>query len=204
VSTIIGTINHIPQVGPGQYATARTPPADVRYFDSRLVESIKFIEGASTVMLSKYVFMMGLSCVCVTIGRATDLFTADTDFVRSAEQSGNQEAAYAQDALALSKDPAIQEVAKRIAEDGRVVNQRSATLAIEKGWPSPTLNPPDSISHYSDQRYLAHEIRLQRDALAFYTEEAANGADAALQKFARSRVPILRQRLATLRAVRTS
>ena len=104
----------------------------------------------------------------------------------------------------MSKDPAIQEVAKRIAEDGRVVTQRLATLAIEKGWPSQTLDPPDSISPYSDQAYLVREVRVQRDALAFYTEEAANGADAALQEFARSTVPILRQRLATLRALRTS
>lgn len=33
---------------------------------------------------------------------------------------------------------------------------------------------------------------------------AANGADTALQEFARDRVPILRQRLAALRSLRTS
>jgi predicted outer membrane protein len=156
-------------------------------------------------MLAKYVFVATMSCLGVTsLGRAADTFPADADFVRKAARSGNQEIADARGALAMSKDPAIQELAKRIEEDGTSANRRLAALEIEKGWPTPAVDPPYAMSPYSDHRYIVRQIRAQLDALKFYTQEADDGADTALQEFARGTVPILRQRLASLRSVRSS
>jgi predicted outer membrane protein len=140
----------------------------------------------------------------VTLGRAADQFPVDTGFVRNAEQAGTQEIADARGALAMSKNSAVHEVAKRIEEDGTLVNRRLATLSVEKGWPTPTLDPADMMSHYSDHRFVDRQIQSQQDALGFYAEEAANGADTELQEFARATVPILRQRLVSLRLLRTS
>jgi predicted outer membrane protein len=152
----------------------------------------------------KYVFVTVIACLCVTVGRAADTFPTDTDFVKKAQGSGNQEIADARGALAMSKNLAVLEVAKRIEEDGGMVNRRLERLAIDKGWPAPVLDPPYSLSPYSDKRYLVRQIRAQKDALRFYTEEAANGTDTALQEFALSTVPILRMRLAILQSIRTS
>jgi putative membrane protein len=140
----------------------------------------------------------------ISLGGAADQFPADTEFVRKAEQAGAQEIADSRSALAESKDPAIIAVAKQMQEEESVVTQRLATLSVEKGWPTPTLDPPHTMGHYSDHRYLVGQIQAQQDALAFYAEEAANGADTELQEFARGTVPILQHSLASLRSLRTS
>jgi predicted outer membrane protein len=156
-------------------------------------------------VLAKFAFVMTLVYFgATTLGRAADQFPADTDFVRKAEQLGNQEIADARDALAMSKDPAILAVAKLIQEDGTVANRQLAALSVEKGWPTPTLDPPAAIGHYSDHGYVVRQIHAQRDALAFCGQEAANGADTSLQEFARGMLPTLRQRLMSLMAIRTS
>jgi putative membrane protein len=156
-------------------------------------------------MQVNYVLLSMVLCLdLITVGRAADQFPADTEFVRKAEQVGAQEIADSRIALAKSKDPAILAVAKQIQEDGSVVNQRLETLSLEKGWPSPTLDPPHTMSHYSDHRFVSRQIQARQDSLAFYEEEAANGADTELQEFARGTVPVLQRSLASLRSLRTS
>jgi putative membrane protein len=156
-------------------------------------------------MLGKYVLLSTVLCLGqITLGRAADQFPADTEFVRKAEQAGAQDIADSRSALAKSKDPAILTVAKQIQEERSVLTRRLATLSVEKGWPTPTLDPPNTMSHYSDHRYVVRQIQAQQDALAFYAEESANGADTQLQEVARGTVPILRRRLASLRSLRTS
>jgi predicted outer membrane protein len=107
-------------------------------------------------------------------------------------------------ALARSNDPAVRKVAKLMQQDGTEANQRLAALAIEKGWPAPALDPPEAMSRYSRERYAARQLRAERDVLAFYSEEAANGSDTRLQEFARDALPILRQRLESLRLLHIS
>jgi predicted outer membrane protein len=156
-------------------------------------------------MLAKIAFVMTLFYLgATTLGRAADQFPADTDFVRKAERSGNQEIADSRDALTMSKDPAILAVAKQILDDGNVASRHLATLSVEKGWPTPTLDPPTTMSSYSDQRYVVQQIQAQQDALTLYGQEAVNGADTDLQAFARDQVPVLRRRLVSLRLLRTS
>ena len=56
-------------------------------------------------MLAKIAFGMTLFYLgATTLGRAADQFPADTDFVRKAERSGNQEISDSRDALTMSKD----------------------------------------------------------------------------------------------------
>jgi len=163
------------------------------------------VRSGRAARLVKYLLLSPVFCLgLVAQGRAADQFPADTAFVRNAEQVGAQEIADSRDALAKSKDPAILAVAKQMQDDGNVITQRLTTFAVEKGWPTPTLDPPHTMSHYSDHHYVVGQIQAGQHALAFYTEEAANGADTQLQEYARETVPILRQRLASLRSLRTS
>ncbi len=143
-----------------------------------------------------------LAVTSLTLG--ADPFSADVDFVKKAELASNQEVADAQFALARSNDPAVRKVAQLMQEDGTASNQQLAALAVEKGWPAPELSPPNAMSRYSRERYVARQIRAERNALTFYSEEAANGGDAKLQEFARAALPILRQRLETLRLLHIS
>jgi predicted outer membrane protein len=138
------------------------------------------------------------------LSQAADPFPADTDFVRKAERAGNQEIADARVALSMSKDPAIQAVAKQMLDDGKGENQRLAALSVEKGWPSASLEPPDSMRQYSDDNYVARQIQELRGAIAFYAEEATNGADTDLQEFARGLLPTLRRRLDSLKLKQSS
>jgi putative membrane protein len=158
----------------------------------------------TTMLLIVAVFMTVSSLAVSDGGRAADQFAADADFVRRAEQAGNQEMADARSALASSKDSAVQTVAKLLQTDGAQATRRLAALAVEKGWPSPPLDPPDLMSHYSDRGYAANQIRAEQDAIALYAEEAANGADSDLQEFARAALPALRRRLDSLRLLRSS
>jgi predicted outer membrane protein len=156
-------------------------------------------------MIAKYVSLAALGCLAVvSVSFGADNFSADTDFVRKAEQAGAQEVVDARFVLAKSSDPAIRRVAKLMLADGTHANQRLAALAVEKGWPSPALDPPETMSRYSRNRYAARQIQAERNVLAVYAEEAANGSDTELQQFARAALPVLRHRLATLRLLRTS
>jgi len=146
-----------------------------------------------------------IACIVLASqGHAADHFSADTDFVRKAELAGNQAIADARLALAMCKNPAVGKLARRLQDDGTVSNQQLASLAVEKGWPTPALDPPDTMTDYTDHRYIGRQIKAEEDALAIYSEEAVNGADMELQEFARTTVPKLRQRLVSLRLLRSS
>ena len=156
-------------------------------------------------MLLRCILFVTICCVDVTTpGRAADPFPADTDFARNAEQACSQEIDDARLAITKSNDPMVRDVAKRMQDDGTAETQQLAALAVEKGWPAAALNPTDTWSRYSDHRYVLRQIRAQQNAIALYTEEAANGADTKLQEFARKTLPVLRQRLESLRLLRTS
>ena len=156
-------------------------------------------------MQPKYSLLMALLCLGgPTLSHATDQFSADTSFVGKAEQASSQDMTDSSDAIAMTTNAALRTLAKRIHDDENSANLRLTELSVLKGWPAPTLDPPDRLRRYSDHRYVDRQIHATRNALAFYVEEAANGGDTDLQEFARSVVPALRQRLKSLRLLRTS
>lgn len=156
-------------------------------------------------MPAKYALSITLACLLVSsMCGAADQFPADNDFVRNAEQAANQEVADARFALKMSSHSDVRRAAQIMRRDGTTANRRLAALAVEKGWPSPTLDMPDITIDYSDHSYVARQIRAQQDAIAFYKEEAANGADTDLQEFARETLPTLQHSLVSLQALRSS
>jgi predicted outer membrane protein len=156
-------------------------------------------------MFTKYALSVTFaSLVLSSLSGAADQFPADNDFVRNAEQAANQEVADARVALKMSHHSDVRNVAQIMQRDGTTANRRLTTLAVEKGWPSPTLDMPDTPSDYSDHRYVTRQIRAQQDAIAFYKEEAANGADTDLQAFARETLRTLQHSLIALQTLRSS
>ncbi len=156
-------------------------------------------------MCSRTALFAAITALAVTaLALAADPFPADVDFVRKAEQAGDQAVADAQAALANSNDPAVRRVAKLMQQDGTEGNRRLAALAVEKGWPSPALERPDAMGQYSNHQFVVRAVRAEQNVIAFYAEEADHGADNRLQEFARAALPTLRRRLDTLKLLRTS
>jgi len=138
------------------------------------------------------------------LAHAVDQFPADNEFVTKAEQAGHQEVLAATTALSKSRNPEVRRVAKAMQLDGAAANRRLATMAVEKGWPSPSLDATDAIGDYSDHQFVASQIRAYKDNIDLYTEEGHTGADIDLQVFARNALPTLRRRLLALQSLRSS
>jgi putative membrane protein len=156
-------------------------------------------------MIPKSIVIIAVSCLLLSsLARAVDQFPADTNFVAKAEQAGNLEVLAARTALTHSRNPNLRKIAKALQIDGASVNRRLATLAVEKGWPSPSLDAPDDSGDYSDHHFVVGQIRAHQVAIALYRQEASTGADTDLQEFARNTLPTLRRRLLALQSLRSS
>jgi putative membrane protein len=156
-------------------------------------------------MLPKYAVPVTVSLLLLTsLAHAVDRFPADNDFVRKAEQAGDQEVLAARTALTKSRNLDVRRIATAMQRDGTTVNRRLSTMAVEKGWPSPSLDATDGLGAYSDHLYVVSQIRAQQIAVAFYREEASTGADTDLRAFARKTLPTLRRRLLALQSLRSS
>jgi len=142
--------------------------------------------------------------VMAAVAHAADQFPADTEFVRMAEQTGEQAVVDARFALKWSRNADVKEAASMLQSDGIAANRKLLALAVEKGWPAPALNTADPVLDYSDYHFVSRQIRVQQKAIALYQEEAANGADTDLQEFARDALPALQRGLISLRSLRSS
>jgi predicted outer membrane protein len=153
--------------------------------------------------LNRTALMLGC-CLLMTVVYAADEFPADTMFLRRAEQSGEQAIADARFALKMSKNAEVKKAAMMLRSQGIAANRRLAALAVEKGWPSPSLTKADTTLDYSDYHFISRQIRTQQRAIALYEEEAINGADTDLQEFARETLPNLQRALVSLQSLRSS
>jgi putative membrane protein len=140
----------------------------------------------------------------MTAVRAADEYPADTMFLRRAEQSGEQAIVDAGLALKKSTNPKVRQAALMLQSDGLAANQRLAALAVEKGWPSPSLAAADTTRAYSDRHFISQQISTQQRTIALYQEEALNGVDTDLQEFARATLPTLQRGLISLQSLRSS
>jgi hypothetical protein len=66
-------------------------------------------------------------------------------------------------------------------------------MAVEKGWPSPSLDAPNDVSDYSDHQFVASQIRAHKVTIELYREEARTSADTDLQVFARNALAVCRR-----------
>jgi predicted outer membrane protein len=159
---------------------------------------------ARTMFVNRAASIVCLGLVMATAVRAADQFPADTEFVRMAEQTGEQAIVDARFALNMSHNAGVKDAARLLQNDGIAANRKLMALAVEKGWPAPALNTADPVLDYSDYHFVSRQIRVQQKAIALYKEEAANGADTELQEFARDALPALQRGLISLRSLRSS
>jgi putative membrane protein len=159
---------------------------------------------AAIMLVIRASSMVCFGLVMAAAVHAADQYPVDTEFVRMAEQTGEQAVVDARFALKWSRNADVKEAASRLQSDGIAANRKLLALAVEKGWPSPALNTADPVIDYSDYHFVSRQIRVQQKAIALYQEEAANGADTDLQEFARDALPALERGLISLRSLRSS
>lgn len=130
---------------------------------------------------------------------------ADAAFLAKAVPAGRDEVTAAREALKMSKIAGVKKAAQMMRQDHRMANRKLAALAERKGWPLPPRDTSGAASaSYSDDEYIAGQIMAHQDAIALFTEEAANGSDADLQAFAKKTLPTLRHHLKVLQALQGS
>ncbi len=162
-----------------------------------VARSSSIIPNAIVLVVVSFVFVSPITL-------AADQVPADSDFVAKAEQASNLEVVAARTALKESRNLRLRQIAEALTLDGAAANRRLSTMAVEKGWPSPTLGEPDGSSDYSDHNFVVGQIQAHQVAIALYREEATTGADTDLQEFARDTLRTLRRRLLALQSLQSS
>lgn len=158
-----------------------------------------------------------------TAGAAADTMTAastqlqgqDAAFLRKAMEADRVEIASAQAALDQAQRSDTKNAARMIVEDHQASSQKLQSLASRKGWtlPSaaggagtaeadqPTSSAPDSGSF--DDRFVAEQIRMHREAIELHRAQASGGSDPDLRQFARDQLPHLEHHLEMLQGSNT-
>ncbi len=104
-----------------------------------VARSSSIIPNAIVLVVVSFVFVSPITL-------AADQVPADSDFVAKAEQASNLEVVAARTALKESRNLRLRQIAEALTLDGAAANRRLATMAVEKGWPSPSLGEPDGSS----------------------------------------------------------
>jgi putative membrane protein len=129
----------------------------------------------------------------------------DAAFLSKAVPAGREEVMAARGAIKMSKSARVKKTARLIYRDHWIANRNLAALAQRKGW---TLPPPDAAAavptSFSDDEYIAGQIKAHQDAIALFTDEASSGSAPDLRAFAQGTLPALRHHLTALQALQSS
>jgi len=153
-------------------------------------------------MLQRLSLTLGVACLVFACpGFADDVLPADAGFVGRAQNVAHAQVEAATLALSRSQTGDIRKIAGQLQADGATQLQRLATLAVENGWPSPSLVGGTPEAAYSDRAWIAARIAALAATIAMYQEEADHGANTDLKEFAIETLPALQERLVALRAL---
>jgi putative membrane protein len=137
----------------------------------------------------------------------------DAAFLRKAVEGDRLEIASAQAALESAQRQDTRNAAQMILDDHRQSSQKLEQLASRKGWTLPsaaTTAESDQARMASteaggsfDDRFMADQIRMHREAISLYRAQASGGSDPDLRQFARDQLPHLEHHLEMLQGSHT-
>lgn len=135
----------------------------------------------------------------------------DATFLRKVLEGDRLEIASAQAALDQAQRTDTKNAARMILEDHRSSSEKLQALASRKGWTLPSATSADadqamtatSGSGSFDDRFLADQIRMHREAISLYRAQASSGSDPDLRQFARDQLPHLEHHLEMLQGSNT-
>jgi len=136
----------------------------------------------------------------------------DANFLQRALEMGRLEVAHAQTALDSAQRNDTRTAARMLLEDHQRANEQLQQLASRKGWSMPTgsesvesdqARAAAGVGNFDDDRFMAEQIRMHRDAISLYRAQASSGADPELRQFARDQLPHLEHHLEMLQGQNT-
>ena len=136
----------------------------------------------------------------------------DAAFLQRAVEMGRLEVAHAQAALDNAQRTDTRTAARMLLEDHQRSNEQLQQLASRKGWSMPAASESaesdqaravSGAGAFDDDRFMAEQIRMHRDAISLYRAQASSGADPELRQFARDQLPHLEHHLEMLQGRNT-
>jgi putative membrane protein len=138
----------------------------------------------------------------------------DATFLRKAMEGDRLEIASAQVALDQAQRTDTKNAARMIIEDHQQSSQKLQSLASRKGWTLPSAASDASAdadqpmtsaaaSGSFDDRFVADQIRMHREAISMYRAQVAGGSDPDLRQFASDQLPHLEHHLEMLQGSNT-
>jgi putative membrane protein len=140
-----------------------------------------------------------------TAAAQTAASPADAAFLAKAVPAGHEEVMAARTALKMSKSTGVKQAAQMMYQDHHAANQKLAALAKQKGWALPPRDASAATpASYSDDEYVAVQVKAHQEAIVLFKDEASKGSDPDLRAFAQSTLPTLQHHLKTLQALQSS
>ncbi len=99
---------------------------------------------------------------------AADRYARDMDFLRAAEEAGDRGLASGRRAILHSSRPDVVKAAKTLRAASQTETTQLQLLAVEKGWPTPSVSRVDSRDAYSDRVFMAQALDAAQRALKFW------------------------------------
>jgi putative membrane protein len=136
----------------------------------------------------------------------------DATFLQRALEMGRLEVAQAQVALQSATRSDTKTAARMLVVDHQRANQQLEQLASRKGWSLPTesqaaesdqARASSSSGSFDDDRFMADQIRMHRDAISLFRAQSSSGSDPELRQFASDQLPHLEHHLEMLQGERT-
>jgi|GEM_PF-2884405 len=135
----------------------------------------------------------------------------DAEFLRRAVEGDRMEIASAQAALGNAQRADTKAAARMLLQDHQASSAKLQQLASRKGWSMPaavTSAEADQARMTSagedfDARFTAEQVRMHREAIALFRQQAASGSDPDLRQFATDQLPHLEHHLEMLQGART-
>jgi putative membrane protein len=147
-----------------------------------------------------------------TAPAATTLQGQDATFLQRALEMGRLEVAHAQTALASAERTDTRTAARMLLDDHQRANQELQQLAARKGWSLPAeagsaesdqARAATSAGGFDDDRFMAEQIRMHRDAISLFRAQSSSGVDPELRQYARDQLPHLEHHLEMLQGQHT-
>lgn len=140
-----------------------------------------------------------------TTTTATELSSADKEFMNKAAQAGISEIQAAEMALSKTNNEDVRQFAQRMIDDHTKANNELKDIAARKGVTLPTEPNEDQketasdLKEYSgedfDAEYMDAQIDAHETVIDFFQDEIDDGSDADVVAFAEKTLPTLESHL---------
>jgi len=126
-------------------------------------------------------------------GKSSSLSAKDKTFIHKAAKGGMMEVAMGNLAAQNGQSDDVKSFGKRMVTDHSKANEELKSIAAKKGVKLPSKEPSGKWS--SDKAYMDMMVKDHEKDLAEFQDEAANGSDPDVKKFAEDTAKVVQEHL---------